>query len=222
MQTKRRDEISAESGSEMDEDLEEDMEEDMEDDLEEYDEQADDSEAAGDEDEEEKDENTKYLAQGPDLDLPDEEVDDSSDDDSDGKLDAYYKELGVERDNGKKQKGDGTKKEIKPSAKQELIRKLISNAKSDPSPGNLAMAMRLVKQVFNSAEKEEEEEEKKVKGKKKRPQPKKKTLPLDALNTSDYRDLFIFFLQDLPGIFVNSYKIKVKGGKPDYSKCNQR
>lgn len=152
---KRRDEISAESGSEMDEDLEEDME----DDLDEYDEQLDDSEDAADE--EEQDENTKFLAQGADLDLPDEDDDDSSiDDDSDGKLDAMYKELGIKRDVTKKvkEKGDASKKEVKQSAKQELIAKLISLAKNDPSATNLANAMRLVKQVFNSHEKEEEDE----------------------------------------------------------------
>ena len=74
-------------------------------------------------------------------------------------MDAYYKDLGIEREKSKDKKATGAKgkKEIKQSAKQELIAKLISNAKNDPSAANLANAMRLVKQVFNSQDKEQEE-----------------------------------------------------------------
>ena len=92
-----------------------------------------------------------------------------------------------------------------------LIDKVLEKAKTDPKNyKNLQMVIKIIKQVFNTQEKEGEDAfdgkaKKKAGGQKQQSQ-----ILLNALNTVEYRKLIEFFLSDMPALVLQFQDIDLK------------
>ena len=172
-------------------------------------------------DSEDEGDNAEFLAHGVDLDLPEEESGDEDEVEDDGSQDSeledYYEELGIAGQKDFTKKDDDQKlykttkkkeqkkqqEEKKASDKTKVIEAIINRTREEPSYKTISRIVKIIKQVFNTPTAKDEKEA--VKASERNIGQLQK-----ALNTSEYRLIFDFFLTELPKLIVKLCKIKTE------------
>ena len=175
----------------------------------------DESDSEEEEDFSEQDSNEDLLRQaGEDgLDLPSEpESSGDSDEESDKEMDSYYADLGIDRpvtDEQWKKRAEKASKPVKvkePSRKSKLITQMIQKARDDQNFNSISRVIKIVKSIFNTEKDQQEGEE--------APKKSKDSL-MQALNTSEYKMIFDFFVSEVAGLIIKSCGVdteKYEGG----------